>query len=332
MSLLLGLVTRFSYSTLHTFRPKVFFLSTATLFDNSLLNLQTIVKAQLKEHGISNILNTASSNFTKNDLQLLKVSLQPAFENEILPNCVEDTSILEKYALPDINSKTISDKKFNIKNLIEISDNHVKAFIKDLHEVVKNLGSNKGMNETETNTLVCNLLVRIIDMHYYPLRLSLHSQYRLHILGQPYITARPKFVINKDDISMIVVKVEDKHLKNKNFTSTKGYGETQLVAEILACGDENMRQIARIAPQPDVITDQTIFAIRIISTYFTFYKTVIPATYWKELESGLPQKQSIVIKKWPGDNCPEAGFDIAEPGGRRKVLIALSKIRQFLLE
>ncbi|RHZ82003.1 hypothetical protein Glove_115g66 [Diversispora epigaea] len=330
MSSLLGLVARFSRLTSRTSRPKVFFSSTATLFDNDLLNSRTIVRAQLKEQGFSGFLNTASSDFTKNDLQLLKVSLQPALENDILPNCVEDTGILEKYALPDIDSKTISDRKFNVKNLIKISDNHVKAFIKDLHEVAKNLGSDEGMDEAETDTLVHNLLVRVIDMHYYPLRLSSHPRCRLHILGQPYITARPEFVINKDDISMIVV--EDKHLKNRNLTSTKGYGETQLAAEILACGDENMRRIARIAPQPDVITDQTIFAVRIISTYFTFYKTVIPATYWEELESGLPQKQSVVIKRWPGDNRPEAGFDIAEPGGRRKVLIALSKIRQFLLE
>ncbi|RHZ81958.1 hypothetical protein Glove_116g29 [Diversispora epigaea] len=198
------------------------------------------------------------------------------------------TGILEKYTFSNINSKTILDRKFNVKNLIKILNNHVKTFIKDQHKVAKNLSSSERIDESETDTLVHNLLVRVINMHYYPLRLSSHLRCRLHILSQSYITKRPKFVINKDDISMIVV--EDKHLKNKNLISMKGYKEIQLVAEILACGDENMCQIARIAPQPDVITDQTIFAVRIISTYFTFYKTVIPAIYWEELESGLPQK------------------------------------------
>ncbi|RHZ83943.1 hypothetical protein Glove_86g118 [Diversispora epigaea] len=59
MPLLLGLVERFSRPTSSTFRPTVFFPSTATLFDNDLLDSRAI-----------------------NDLQ-------PALENDILPNCVK---------------------------------------------------------------------------------------------------------------------------------------------------------------------------------------------------------------------------------------------------
>ncbi len=90
-----------------------------------------------------------------------------------------------------------------------------------------------------------------------------------------------------------------------------------------------MRQTAL---QTDVIPDQTIFGIRAISSYFTFYKTVIPAKYWNELDFGLPQKESVVIKRWPDGERPGAGLDIAEPSGRREVLEALARIRQFLLQ
>ncbi|PKC69445.1 hypothetical protein RhiirA1_415679 [Rhizophagus irregularis] len=99
------------------------------------------------------------------------------------------------------------------------------------------------------------------------------------------------------DTSMI--SVEDKHLQTIGLS--KGYGEWQIVAEILACSDENMRQ-ARVA------RDQTIYVVRIISIYVTFYKAVISASYLIELGEGLPQEQSVVILRWPGENILEAGL------------------------
>ena len=90
-----------------------------------------------------------------------------------------------------------------------------------------------------------------------------------------------------------------------------------------------MRQISI---ETGVIPDQTIFGIRAISTYFTFYKTVISKEYWKELNFSLPQTESVVIKRWPEGERPEDGLDIAEPNQRRRVLDAFAKIHQSLLE
>ena len=78
--------------------------------------------------------------------------------------------------------------------------------------------------------------------------------------------------------------------------------------------------------------DQTIFAVRVISSYVTFYKAVVPAAYWKELKRGLPRKQSITILRWPGGDNPESGLDLAEPAGRHLVLEALVKLHESLLQ
>jgi hypothetical protein len=72
-------------------------------------------------------------------------------------------------------------------------------------------------------------------------------------------------------------------------------------------------------------------AIRVISTYVTFYKAVITSAYWKELESGLPKEQSVRIQRWPARNGLKSGFNLAEPTGRQQVLEALAKIRESLL-
>lgn len=76
--------------------------------------------------------------------------------------------------------------------------------------------------------------------------------------------------------------------------------------------------------------EQTMYAIRVISPYVTFYKTVIPALYFKELSEGLPQEQSVEILRWPGENIPIDGLNLGEPEGRREVLEILVKIRKHL--
>ena len=79
-------------------------------------------------------------------------------------------------------------------------------------------------------------------------------------------------------------------------------------------------------------TDQILWAIRVISSYVTFYKAVIPAKYWKELDKGLPKEQKVEVKRWPTKNGLKTGFDLAEPDQRRTVLTALVRIRESLLQ
>ena len=78
--------------------------------------------------------------------------------------------------------------------------------------------------------------------------------------------------------------------------------------------------------------DVTVFVARVISTYVTFYRTTTRKEYWNELDFSLPQTESVVIERWPEGERPEDGLDIAEPNGRREVLDALARIRQFLLQ
>lgn len=74
-------------------------------------------------------------------------------------------------------------------------------------------------------------------------------------------------------------------------------------------------------------------AMRVISTYVTFYKAIIKSTYWKELENGLPKKQTVKVQRWPARNGLKNGYNLAEPDGRQQVLEALAKIRKsFLVE
>ena len=126
--------------------------------------------------------------------------------------------------------------------------------------------------------------------------------------------AKPIFILKKPF-------KQDKHIKN--IYSPSGFGETQIAANIIACVDENIRATDNEEP-----IDETIFAMRILSTYVTFYKAEIPAKYWADLSYGSPETE-VTVKRWPGKNSRRQ--DLVEPNGRRAVLEALANIRQFLL-
>ncbi|CAG8656382.1 19881_t:CDS:1, partial [Gigaspora rosea] len=67
------------------------------------------------------------------------------------------------------------------------------------------------------------------------------------------------------------------HLNN---ISPPDFGEAQILAEVLACGYENMHfSYAN--------TDQTIFGCSCHLLACTFYKTEIPVTYWKEHQRSI---------------------------------------------
>ena len=85
------LVSKFALSISRTLQSKVFFSSTATLFDDALEASRELVKTRLKEQGFTGILNTTSS-FNKNDLRALKVSFKPALKCDILPCDIEGTN------------------------------------------------------------------------------------------------------------------------------------------------------------------------------------------------------------------------------------------------
>ena len=107
-----------------------------------------------------------------------------------------------------------------------------------------------------------------------------------------------------------------------------GFWETQIAAEMLSCASVNTQAY----DNKKDYTSQLIFAVRVISSYVTFYKAVISVEYLQELDKGLPVEHSVVIERWPGEGGRRDGLDLANPAQRRRVLEALTKIRQFLYQ
>nr|CAG8654563.1 5269_t:CDS:2 [Entrophospora candida] len=254
-------------------------------------------------------LSNSASMFNLRDVRALKASFCSTHANDVIPRGT--VNVPEEYILPNIDRALLGREDLDINQLSQ--NNHVKTFINKLHKVVKNARLDIGTSESLTDTLF--------------LKNCITSKHRLHptfkfSVGHAVLSAKVGFVIDYKNYSILVV--DDKHLANVR--PSNNYGEPQIFAEMLACGEENIRQAT-------MTYDVIIFVVRVISTYVTFYRSVIHKGYWDELGIGCPRQQSITIFRWPGNSSiPFVGFDLAEPHGRKNVLEALCKIRQFILE
>ncbi|CAG8621347.1 11355_t:CDS:2, partial [Ambispora leptoticha] len=178
-------------------------------------------------------------NHDKRDAQLLKVSLQPASFEDVIPSL--KGSAPAEYLLPEINRHKVGNPDFQIDKLDKVS-NRVKTFIDKMRDVVKNEKVATGTDESKTDTLVDDLL-RIADLNVWPLKIL------IIIKEKPYVSADLEFVVANRKLNMVAVEW---FWRNTN---------------IIAGGDENIRATDNEEP-----IDETIFAMRVLSTYVTFYK------------------------------------------------------------
>ncbi|POG82540.1 hypothetical protein GLOIN_2v1469833 [Rhizophagus irregularis DAOM 181602=DAOM 197198] len=193
---------------------------------------------------------------------------------------------------------------------------------KNINDVIPNIDEYSdlkiGMRETTTDSLMDDLL-RIVDLNDWPLVIRNHTSFNIYIKNNAYVTI-PKFM-------------QGIHLQNVRPHSN--FGEVQIAAKILACAYQNIRfldyDVHIQKGQEDQYINQTIFAIRVISTYVTFYKAEIPSKYLEELDEGLLQEQKIEILRWPNRNGAKTSYNLAQPNGRQNVLISLVKIREWNL-
>ena len=104
----------------------------------------------------------------------------------------------------------------------------------------------------------------------------------------------------------------------KNVSGSSGWGESQISIEILSAAYENFNGVNGIKE------DQTIYAIRVISNYVTFYRATVKVDYLNELALGIPKKSTLEISRFPGINEKDSGLDIVDVEQRKVALCAMT--------
>ncbi|CAO3654364.1 unnamed protein product [Cunninghamella echinulata] len=99
-------------------------------------------------------------------------------------------------------------------------------------------------------------------------------------------------MVTKDD-SYIVLIIEDKHIKN--ISESDDWSEPQIAGEIFGAAFHNKS----LSYTKKITYPFNIYAIRVIGTKFTFYKSIVTREYIKETETGLPKTNKLEIRRFP---------------------------------
>jgi len=207
-------------------------------------------------------------------------------------------------------------------DILNTLNNNEKTLALYLHKVLQNDPLITGVRESLTDSFVNYLLVKL-GFNEYPFLLNLQPDYSFYVYSTK-ITAIVDFSVEKN--SNVLCFDEDKHLRSINLNTE--YGESQIGAEILACAYTNHDK----ADSPTRGKDQTIFAMRVIGSRFTLYKSFVSKDYIQSLVEGFPPgDQNMNILRFPpniGDTF--YGYDFADEQQRPLILDLFVRLREYM--
>jgi hypothetical protein len=139
------------------------------------------------------------------------------------------------------------------------------------------------------------------------------------------ITSKVEFMIIKQE-QYVVFIVEDK--RPASVAELTDWGEPQIAGELFVSAFHNV--FLGYAKYPI-----KVFAIRVVGTYFTFYKSEISRSYMEESLQNLPVRNSMVIKRFPAqEGFREDGsrvltaWDFCNPDDRKEIIKTLKSFCQ----
>ena len=264
-----------------------------------------------------NSLSNSTSYFSKQEQRALRFQYNDTNDlNMYLPPNIVIPNDSPLYIQNKEYSSFIGCSNVNYNSIIELPDKD-KQFALLLDQVALNEVVVRGTDESKTDTFV-DYVLREVGLGNFPLAIRLKPIYAFDIRHKT-ITSEYDFSIqNREKLLMVE---EDKHIRNTGPASS--WGEYQLAGEIIAGAYDNYRKCA---------VEGDIFAIRAIGPRFTFYHTIIPATYITSLSVGLPE-ESIMIQRYPpqADTTIPPGFNYTNSNERRLIIDMLYIIKHKLL-
>jgi hypothetical protein len=189
-----------------------------------------------------------------------------------------------------------------------------RTLAKLISYVMANEMATIGTEESRTDSFVDRVL-RTMEFDEDPLMLQLQPMYKFSVYDKT-ITSKYDFGVTRN--GRILLVDEDKHIVNTGPSTS--WGEYQIAGEIL-CGTANNYRITS--------STNWIYAIRVIGTRFTFYKSLATQTYLNELSSGFPEEKMIIFKYPPSTKEKKfPHFDFANPEERRQIVQTLLSLRE----
>lgn len=140
---------------------------------------------------------------------------------------------------------------------------------------------------------------------------------------EQHIIAKSDFGILTEKHKMVIV-IEDKTMENAKYSNN--WKEDQILGELFVAVHDTVRNYK------DITYPINIFAIRVVGTLFTFYKTIVDKEYVKETLKGYPKDNYMIVQRHPNvlDETYLTAYDICDKNDRKNILKCMSSIKDFL--
>jgi len=259
----------------------------------------------------------STSDFRFKDLTALRIIYENAKEWPINKTIIGDFSISLMIANMSREKLVSMWSDSNVACNLNAEEHTIAEYVSNV--LIKELAS-AGKREKITDAFV-NYLLGALKFNLYPLSLQLKPDciFKVH---NKIVTSELDFAVYKK--RMFAIIDEDKHIHNVEHST--GWGEYQIAGEILAAAYTNHNNMSKNYNQ------QTLYAIRVIGTRFTFYKANISYEYIESLSEGFPYNNMRIYRypHWDNslgiDNIP--CLDYSNPDERLEILQIMVSIRE----
>lgn len=185
------------------------------------------------------------------------------------------------------------------------------------------------MKENKVDSFVMSFM-EFLGFDEYPLMMHPQYDYSVIVGSNHKISSKVEYMITVNNTYVLLV-IEDKH--TNNVSELTDWSEPQIAGEIFGSAYHNVNIAGHHLHYPFFI-----YAIRIVSTKFTFYKAQITREYLEECSYGLPIRNSMIIKRYPPQEeaSPERArtlnaWNFLQEEDRMMILSTLKGIQQASL-
>lgn len=285
--------------------------------DTSSNNLPVKISIKPKLINIS-LLPSTTNLFTSIHTRSLNINYENVRNsNEILEPIVEKDKLIFHNSLLIKNLKrnelTTLDENDDLLNTLNDEEKSMAIYLNKviLHDPLK-----ISIRESFTNNFLDYLLNKL-EFNTYPFVLNLQPKYSFDA-DTTRIVSRPDFSVEKyaDKQICLIILDETKHVNNIKLENE--FGECHLAGDLIAAAFTNYSQPF----SKKFFRDQTLYAIRVIGTRFTFYKCHVKMSYLSELEKeNVSPFETLNISRYPADDYGDIQFGYDYSNSLHRVLM-----------
>ena len=167
-------------------------------------------------------------------------------------------------------------------------------------------------------------LLHILRFDDYPCYMFPQYEYSATVGYNHTIRAKSDFGIVSQQ-SKVVLVVEDKTMNNASYTNN--WRESHILGELfVAVHNVTSKMVNKVYPV-------NIYAIRVVGTLFTFYRTVATLEYVKETAKNFPTNTTMIVQRYPLVDDEPSGlvkYNICNIQDRAMILKCMCSIQRFM--